>query len=54
MSNKRKSSIVDWLPQDMLATEADLKVGQGFSVLGMAWDPEQHEFCYNVSLEKLD
>ena len=46
--------VVDWLPQNMLAAEADLKVGQDFSVLGLAWDPQQDEFYYNVSLEKLD
>ena len=48
------SSLVDWLPHDMLATEANLKVGIGYAVLRVAWDPDQDYFYFNLSLESLD
>ena len=47
-------SLVGWLPDEMLAAEANLKVGLGFSVLGLVWDLELDQFYYNVSLEKFD
>ena len=48
------ASLVDWLPNEMRAAVANLKVGLGFSVLGLVWDSELDQFYYNVSLEKLD
>ena len=50
----KNSSLVDWLPYDILAIEANLKVVIGYAVLGVAWDPDQDYFYFDLSLESLD
>ena len=48
------AELVQWLPSDTLAAEANLKVELGFSVLGIAWNPEEDCFYFNLALEPLD
>ena len=49
MANDR--TLIDWMLRDMVASEVHLKVGIGFTVLGIAWDPQNNSFYYNVALE---
>ena len=45
--------LLDGLPPCDIAAEANLKVGLGFSVLGMAWNPHLDSFYFNLKLETL-
>ena len=54
VSQPRRLDLTEWLHTSDRATEANLKVGLGTSVLDIAWDPEKDWFYFNLSLESLD
>ncbi|CAB0039804.1 unnamed protein product [Trichogramma brassicae] len=47
------SNLLNTFSPESLAKEATLKVGLGFSVLGLVWEPRKDVFRFNVALEPL-
>ena len=48
-----RDKLLEGLPPEDHAAETNLKVGLGFSVLGIAWDPKSDCFYFNLELERL-
>ena len=51
MANTNK--LLTDLKPELVATQATLKVGTGFSVLGLVWDPSSDAFKFNISLSEI-
>ena len=52
MSNDKR--LLEKMDQDLIATEATLKVGMGFSVLGLVWNPTLDTFQFNAMLPPIE
>ena len=51
MANSKE--LFDDINPELIATQAALKVGAGFSVLGLVWEPSLDSFRFNVNLPEI-